>query len=128
MGVATCYINIFIANILDHVCTAFLYTRCIPTSFYKNKRQRWHTSCCRLPYIPSNLSPKILVTSSSSAFSFVRDVLLQRLYPPMEDFFDPLEDASKTRTSVIKSSSSGWHYEFHYLTTDETGELGKNLP
>ena len=30
MGVATCYINIFIANILDHACTAFfihtLYT------------------------------------------------------------------------------------------------------
>ena len=89
MGVATCYINIFIASILDHACTAFyLYTRCIHT-LYTHAVYRRHSVrttktsdrdgiTCRLPYIPSNILPKISATSSSSAFSFVRDVLLRR--------------------------------------------------
>ena len=59
MGVATCYINIFIARILDHACTAF-YTHSVyrrrSVCTTKNKRQRWHTSGCRLPCIPSSSS------------------------------------------------------------------------
>ena len=107
MGVATWYINIFKTTPTQLFYTHAVYRRrSVHTT--KNKRQRWHTSGCRLPYIPSNFSPKISATSSSSAFSFARDVLLRRLYRPTEYVFDPLEDASKTRTSVIKSSSDLW--------------------
>ena len=127
MGVATFYINIFIARVLDHACTAlFIHTLYTDVVLYAQQKTSDRDG------IPAAVGCLIFHQRLAKNIGYEQlqcPQFRERCSAgPTEDFFDPLEDASKMQTSVIKSSSSGWHYEFHCLTTDETDELGKKLP